>query len=116
MPTIISRGLASISMAAIAATVCACGSIGPSTVSRDRIDYETAIGDSWKQQTLLNIVKLRYGDFPVFMEVAQVIAGYQMQTTVAAGFYAQNYITSSGDLLPSAAPWARAPPTSTARP
>ncbi len=80
---------------AIAAAACACSSIGPSTVSRDRIDYETAIGDSWKQQTLLNIVKLRYGDFPVFMEIAQVIAGYQLQTTVAAGFSAQNYITSS---------------------
>lgn len=92
---IIRRVLTPLSAVAIAATICACGSIGPSTVSRDRIDYETAIGDSWKQQTLLNIVKLRYGDFPVFMEIAQVIAGYQMQTTVAAGFSAQNYITSS---------------------
>lgn len=80
---------------AVAAMACACSSIGPSTVARDRIDYETAIGDSWKKQTLLNIVKLRYGDFPVFMEIAQVIAGYQLQTTVAAGFSAQNYITSS---------------------
>lgn len=84
-----------LSAALIALTASGCNSIGPSTVSRDRINYETAIGDSWKQQTLLNIVKLRYGDFPVFMEIAQVIAGYQLQTTVAAGFSAQNYITSS---------------------
>jgi hypothetical protein len=73
----------------------ACSSIGPNTVPRDRSDYAAAIGDSWKQQTLLNIVKLRYGDFPVFLEIAQVIAGYQLQTTVAAGISAQNYITTA---------------------
>lgn len=73
----------------------ACSSIGPDSVPRDRSDYAAAIGDSWKQQTLLNIVKLRYGDFPVFLEIAQVIAGYQLQTTVAAGVSAQNYITTA---------------------
>ena len=73
----------------------ACSGIGPNTVPRDRSDYAAAIGDSWKQQTLLNIVKLRYGDFPVFMEIAQVIAGYQLQTTVGAGVSAQNYTMAS---------------------
>ena len=84
-----------LAAALIASVTGACNSIGPPTVTRDRSDYGAAIGDSWKQQTLLNIVKLRYGDFPVFMEIAQVIAGYQLQTTVGAGISAQNYITSS---------------------
>ena len=48
-----------------------CGSIGPNSVNRDRFDDITAISDSWKQQTLLNIVRLRYADVPVFMEVAK---------------------------------------------
>jgi hypothetical protein len=84
-----------VAVAALLAITGACSSIGPDTVPRDRSDYAAAIGDSWKQQTLLNIVKLRYGDFPVFVEIAQVIAGYQLQTTVAAGFSAQNYIPSA---------------------
>jgi hypothetical protein len=62
-----------------------CGSIGPSAVNRDRFDYITAISDSWKQQTLLNIVKLRYADVPVFMEVGQVISGYELEGTLSAG-------------------------------
>ena len=41
-----------------------CGSIGPTNVNRDRFDYITAISESWKKQTLLNVVKLRYGDTP----------------------------------------------------
>lgn len=74
----------------VALAVSACGSIGPETVPRDRIDYASAIGDSWKQQTLLNIVKLRYGDLPVFLDVQQVIAGYQFNSAATAGFNASN--------------------------
>ena len=76
--------------ALVASTVFACSSIGPATVERDRIDYGSAIADSWKQQTLMNIVKLRYGDFPIFLEIAQVIAGYQLESTVGAGFNGAN--------------------------
>jgi hypothetical protein len=62
--------------------VAGCSHLGPRTVVVDRFDYSTAIADSWKQQTLLNIVKLRYMDLPVFMDVASVVSGYSMQTGV----------------------------------
>jgi hypothetical protein len=57
-----------------------CAGIGPHTVARDRFDYTGALGDSWKQQMLLNTVKLRYGDTPIFLDVASIISGYTMET------------------------------------
>ena len=74
----------------LALQLAACHSMGPATIPRDRIDYLDSLGSSWKQQTLLNIVKLRYGDMPIFLEVIQVIAGYQLQTTVVGGVTAGN--------------------------
>jgi hypothetical protein len=62
-----------------------CAHLGPKTVAVDRYDYSVAIADSWKRQTLLNIVKLRYLDLPVFVDVASVVAGYSMQTGVNVG-------------------------------
>ena len=47
-----------------------CTHMGPKTVARDRFDYNTAISNSWKEQTLLNIVKIRYIDMPLFVDVS----------------------------------------------
>jgi hypothetical protein len=59
-----------------------CGGIGPRTVVHDRFDYTGALGDSWKQQMLINTVKLRYGDTPVFLDVASVINQYSVESQV----------------------------------
>ena len=70
-----------------------CASIGPPTVARDRFDYIEAISDSWRAQTLLNMVKLRYGDAPVFLDVASVITQTGVTGTVAvSGTWWQNLL------------------------
>jgi hypothetical protein len=65
--------------------VVGCGSIGPGTVPADRFAYSGSISESWKRQTLLNIVKLRYLDPPVFVDVGQIVAGYSLETGFSAG-------------------------------
>jgi hypothetical protein len=66
-----------------------CASIGPTTVARDRFDYVTALSDSSKQQMLLNLLKVRYGEAPVFMDVASLIGAYTLEGTLTGiGSYA----------------------------
>jgi hypothetical protein len=68
-----------------------CASIGPGTVARDRFNYITAISDSWKSQMLFNLVKLRYGDAPVFLDVASVINQYGIEGSLGfSGSWAEN--------------------------
>lgn len=62
-----------------------CTAIGPQTISRDRFDYAAAISDSWKKQMLLNMVRIRYADTPVFLEVASIINQYSVEGEVYLG-------------------------------
>lgn len=63
-------------------SVAACTNIGPKTIPRDRFDYNRAISNSWKEQTLLNIVKLRYADMPLFVDILSVVSGYTLESEV----------------------------------
>ncbi len=66
-----------------------CQHIGPKTIMDDRIPYNDAIATSWKEQTLLNIVRLRYLDVPEFVDVSSIVNGYEQGHTSSGGIGTQ---------------------------
>jgi hypothetical protein len=61
-----------------------CSSIGPGTIKRDRNDYSNAMANSWKEMQLLNIVKYRYFDPPVFLDVPSVVSQQELEARTRA--------------------------------
>jgi hypothetical protein len=84
----------------LALTICGCSSIGPGTVPRDRIDYLAALSASWKEQTLNNVVNIRYGDAPSFLDVASIVSSYVLQGDVTAGVTSNSLSTNAANVLP----------------
>jgi hypothetical protein len=63
----------------------ACSSFGTDRVVPDRFDYNQAIGQSSNEQMLLNLVRLRYRDVPVFLSVSSVLSQYVYLGTANVG-------------------------------
>lgn len=72
-----------VAAASVAATL-SCTSVGPSVVPQARFDYNEALSRSWNEQLLLNLVRLRYRDTPLFLEVGSVVSQYTATTDVGA--------------------------------
>jgi hypothetical protein len=70
-----------------------CTGIGPKTIPRDRFDYAAAVSESWKDQMLLNMVKIRYADAPVFLDIASVINSYSLESELSMGGALQSPLT-----------------------
>lgn len=62
-----------------------CQSIGYRDLPQERLGYVQAIAESWKEQMLLNIVKVRYLDPPVYLDIATVISTTSLETSINLG-------------------------------
>jgi hypothetical protein len=66
------------------ATGCLHPKIGPNSLPRERSLYSISLADSWKQVTLLNIVKVRYLDPPVYVDIANIVSSYTLAQSATA--------------------------------
>jgi hypothetical protein len=80
------------------ATGCLHPKLGPNSLPRDRSLYSASLADSWKEVTLLNIVKVRYLDPPVYVDIANIVASYTLAVGATAGGTVEPGGTSSGSL------------------
>ena len=58
--------------------------LGPRTIPAARFDYNERIARSQNDQLLLNLVRLRYRDTPVFLDVGTVIAQYTLDARLGS--------------------------------
>lgn len=60
-----------------------CVPYGANAIRTDRIGYNHAVADSWKEQLLLNLLRLRYGDAPVFLDVVSIRTEYKFERSAS---------------------------------
>lgn len=71
--------------ALLASAALGCSQIGPSTIESARFDYNEEIVRSFDRQMLLNLVRLRYQDSILFLDLTSVVASYERAMSVGAG-------------------------------
>ena len=65
--------------------IAGCAAQGAKRVPRDRFDYNGAIAQSTREQMLLNIVRSRYLEVPVFLTVSSVLTQYEYDSSIGLG-------------------------------
>lgn len=53
-----------------------CKSVGPKYIPVDQFNFNTSIGEASNEQLLMNIIRLRYNEPPIFLKVSSVINQY----------------------------------------
>lgn len=62
-----------------ASLMAGCAHLGPRTVEADGFDYNQALVDNASRQLLLNIVRMRYNDSWLFLNIGSVVTQYEFR-------------------------------------
>ena len=60
--------------------LCSCSMVGPSALKKARFNYNLALQHSANEQFLLNLVRLRYRDTPVFLEISSISSQFSLRS------------------------------------
>jgi hypothetical protein len=88
-----------LSIAALALIVAGCGFTGPRTLEIGRPLYNLAVQRTNTEQLLLNLVRLRYRDTPLFLQVASVSSSYEIETEAEAAVQLEGGMRSIWNLF-----------------
>ena len=72
-------------IAALLFLISGCAARGAKRIPADRFDYNAAIAQSTREQMLLNIVRSRYLEVPVFLTVSSVLTQYEYNANAGVG-------------------------------
>lgn len=61
-----------------------CNTVGPPALEGGRLDYNEVIAHTWNEQLLRNLVRLRYRDTLLFLEITGVSTQYSAQYSLGA--------------------------------
>ena len=62
-----------------------CSAMGSRRMPADRFNYNAALAQSTREQMLLNIVRSRYLEVPVFLTVSSVLTQYEYDGSIGVG-------------------------------
>lgn len=80
-----SRFAAPIALALVPLALAACNAVGPTAVRGAQVPYNEAVASNRDEQLLLNLVRLRYRDVPLFLELGTLSTQYQMNHSGGLG-------------------------------
>jgi hypothetical protein len=62
-----------------------CSAMGPRHVPQDRFKYNAALAESTRNQMLLNLIRIRYLEEPIFLSISSILTQYVYNVGASAG-------------------------------
>ena len=75
-----------------------CTSFGPGAISHSRTDYNMVLQKTSDEQMLLNLVRLRYRDRPLFLETSALTTQFKFSPSIGGGLFGGSGLSTSGNI------------------